>query len=233
MKRTVFDQSIYKSFILDEGRVRTLAGILQNYAGELSIAITCTDVASRSFENVDKLLEYENESSRRITSLYMSSDARGREQEPLDARIQFDCPTIGMWETGHISIHASGTEEQASIAMSKLNDVVAGSHPWYSWISKINTPLFLVLFAVPLVILFVQVGLISSTPTFLEILRPIWVSFFLAMGAMYVNRALFPVGVFLIGQEKERHKTKERLQWAVSIPLAIAVIAGVILSKIT
>lgn len=70
---TVFDRRIYKSFILDEGRVGTLAGILQNYAGEPSISITCSDGATRSFENVEKLLEYENARSRRITSLHMSS----------------------------------------------------------------------------------------------------------------------------------------------------------------
>ena len=229
---TVFDQRIYKSFILDEGRVRTLAGILQNYAGELSISIICKDDATRSFENVDKLLEYENARSRRITSLTMSSYARSRELGTLDARIQFDCPTIGFgrWKTGHISIYVRGTEEQASITMSKLDDMVAGSHPWYSWITKINEIVLWPLFSILLLILYLQLGLISSNPPFHRIIVLMGMGFGLAQGAMYVNRSLFPVGVFLIGQEKARHKTKERVQWMVAIPLVMTVIAGVIFS---
>ena len=78
---TVFDRNISESFALDEKRVRSLAKILQNYAGEPSISVTCADDATRSFENVEKLLEYQNAKSRRITSLYMRSFAVGHERE--------------------------------------------------------------------------------------------------------------------------------------------------------
>ena len=47
--RTVFERNISESFALDEKKVRSLANVLQDYAGEPSISVKCTDDATRSF----------------------------------------------------------------------------------------------------------------------------------------------------------------------------------------
>ena len=231
---TDFNRLISSAFVLDEEQVRSLAKILQNYAGEPSIKATCTDDADRSFENVEKLIGYENAKSRRITSLALRSYDLNRE---TSASIQFTCPTPSTPWTAYISIIISGTEEWASNAMRELDEVVTGSRPWYSRISTVPTPVLWPLVVVILGILFFQAGLISSSCVTWSLFGPAlklssqalfslatW-SLWATWGVGYVLRILFPAGVFLIGQEKARHKTKEKMRW-----MTITAMVGSILS---
>ena len=228
--RTAFNRSILESFVLDEEQVRSLAKILQNCVGESSISAACADDATRSFESVDKLLEYENARSRRIISLSLYSRAEKYTPEETSIGIDITCSTNPTWRTTHISVSVKGVEEWASITMRQLDEVVAGSRPWYSWISKINAFLLWGPFAVTLFVPFVQAELIPSPITIWGLITLGGLSFWPAWGAAYAIRYLFPSGVFLIGQEKARHKTKERVRWMV-IPLAITVL-GVIISML-
>ena len=171
--RTDFSRIIFKPFVLDEKQVRSLAKILQNYAGKPSISVDCADDATRSFESVDKLLEYENAKSRRITSLSLRSTSYTESYklaEMREASIDFTRGVYPKWNTTYISVRVSGTEERASITKRELDEVTAGSRPWYSWVSKINELDLWVLFVVILYAPLFQFGAISSPQTLLNIL---------------------------------------------------------------
>ena len=244
--RTVFSRIIFEAFVLDEEQVRSIAKILQKYAGEPSISVNCADDATRSFESVDKLLEYENARSRRITSLSLSSHAYSESQllaKVDNASIDAACGGSSEWNPTHrLLIRVSGTEERAAITKRELDEVIAGSRPWYSWISKINGFFLWWLFAVTLFLLPlrfisfpVQVESISSSLVFLVFLTHLVVammSVWPAWGTLYVIRRLFPLGVFLIGQEKAKYNTKERVRW-MAITLAITAMVGVVISILT
>ena len=225
--RTDFSRIIFKPFVLDEKQARSLAKILQNYAGKPSISIDCADDATRSFENVDKFLEYENAKSRRITSLALrarSYTETHKLEEMAEASIDFTCGIHPKWNTTHISVRVSGTEEGASITKRELDELIAGSRPWYSWVSKINELSLWILFFVILYVSFFQFGRISSPRTLLDLLTVGGLSIWPAWGVSYVLRSLFPLGVFLIGQEKGRYRTKEWLQKLVIGAMVTAII---------
>ena len=216
--RTDFSRDSLEAFVLDEKQVRSLAKILQDYAGEPSISVDCTDHATRSFESVDELLEYENAKSRRITSLSLRSytfTGSHLLEEREDARIDaaWGGPqTFRSTRTAYISVRVSGTEERASITKRELDEVIAGSRPWYSWVSKINEVSLWLLFYVILSFLLFQFGETSWVRTPLNILTAAGLSIWPAWGVSWVLRRLFPLGVFLIGQEKGRYRTKEWLR---------------------
>ena len=204
---------------------------MQDYAEEPSISATCADDAHRSFENLEELFEYENPINSRITSLDMDSYGAGMKKE-TSANIEFKSAT-GIWSIPAIYIRVSGTEEPAFLAMRKLNGVVAGSRPWHSRISKRNMPPFgqigWAIFG--MLMLFMAAALIP-VPTLIEWrVQAAYVGFLtvmlfwaLALIASNMTKFLFPPAVFLIGQEKERHATK---QWQQKLALGALVTGGV------
>ena len=224
---TIFNRNFSASFVLDEERIRSLAKILNNYAGELSIVATCGDNATRSFENVEKLFEYENAKSRRITSLDISSSAIRREFERADASINF---TTAWWPEprSYISVRVCGMEERALIARRALDEVATGCQPWHSWFSKQSGFIFWVM---ALTIAWIPFQMIEhpSHPLWVGVLEYAGYAVVLGMMARYVTQALFPSGVFLIGQEKARYKTKEWVQKLVIGTAATTILAWLLL----
>lgn len=213
MERTNFNRSIYQSFILDEEKVKSLFGILKNRVGEPSISAVCVDDADRHFESVDKLLEYENARKRRIISLSLCSRVKEwtqKENRTIDITYYINAPG-----NSYISVRVQGTEEWASITMQQLVEVIKGSRPWYSRISRIDEFIFMWPFAVILYLLLIRSGVISPPLRFTETFAVLGLSFVPAWGMKYVIRHLFPSGVYLIGQEKARYRTKEKMRWVV------------------
>ena len=240
MTKARFGQLISEPFVLDEERLKSIGKSLQDYAGEPSISVKCTDGGTLMFENLEKLFEYENAKNRRITSIEMSSYDVGQDREKT-AIIDLSTMPFWGWLYPAIVMVIRGTEEEVLIVKRKLDEVIAGSRPWYSWISKINGFfLWWLFFVVTGLVLFVQFEWISlpeisspinlssrviiTTTTLWMTLWVVCVSSSPAFGAAYVIRRLFPSTVFLIGQEKKRYKTKEWVRQAVIVLVATAII---------
>ena len=229
--RTLFERTISESFVIDEKRVRSLAGVLQHYAGEPSISATCADDATRSFENIEELFEYENPINRRITSLDMDSYGSELKEKP-HANIKF--ATHQFDSTPGIRIRVSGPEEQALIAKRQLDEIAEGSRPWHSRVSKGELPPFgwvgsciFVLVGGVIYIIFI------STPTDSEVrvrlpTLGVWLGVISVLVVHYGTKILFPSAVFLIGQEKTRHKTKEWAQRIVIGTIATTTLAWLV-----
>ena len=212
MTSTNFDRTIYQAFILDEEKVKSLSKILHNRVGEASISTICADDATRRFESVDKFLEYENARDRRIISLSLHSYSKDRASEE-NGKIGITYST--KYKYMPISISVEGPEEWASITMRQLVEVVEGSRPWYSRISKVDEFILMGLFAAILCFLLIRAEAISSPPGFIEIFSLLGLGFVPAWGMKYVIRYLFPSGVYLIGQEKARNETRRTMRWTV------------------
>ena len=228
--RIVFERNISESFVLDEERIRSLANALKHYAGEPSISVKCADDATRSFENVEELFEYENSRNGRITSLDMDSAADGWKKTPA-ANIKFAAP---VWSAGAIDIQVSGLEEKALIAIRKLVEITAGSRAWHSRISKGPVPPFgwvgSIIFSI-LVSGFIRTTFFRLSPAAVTegselglLLLPTWAGLISVLVVRYVTKILFPAAVFLIGQEKGRHATK---QWQQKLALGALVTTAV------
>ena len=225
--RTVFERNIPESFVLDEKRVISIVRVLQDYAGEPSISATCADDATRSFENVEELFEYENPLNRRIISIDMDSYGAGS-KENKSANIKFGT----RYRAPTIYIRVSGPEEKASIAIRKLDEVAAGSRPWHSRLSKGDMPPFGVMGSVifgTLVWFSLWPLLFSYTlalPTGIALsllMLALSLAFSVVLGVRHVTRILFPPAIFLIGQENARHAT---MHWQQKLALGALVTAG-------
>ena len=208
---TVFNRLVRQAFILDEERIKDLVNVLQKHVGEPSISVTCADEATRTFDDAESLFQYQNSKNRMITFLSLQSV----HPERKTIAIVEVASRFGIFEplkTPSTLIGVSGTEERASTIVGAIEEILRGSRPWYSYISTRSEYFWWVLFLILLWFPFVKIGLLSPT----DIVVGEYVT--LAGGAIVFAwvtlksvRFLFPASVFLIGQEKTRHETKE---WA-------------------
>ena len=220
---TEFNWSIDTSFILDEERIKSIAKVLQNHAKEqLSISISCQDGATRKYENPETLIEYENASKRRIRSLQMYS---GMSWKPT-ASIKFTRKAIGI-SYPFIDVHVIGTEKTASHTNRELKELAEGGRPWYSWISKPNTFFLWLPFYLITAVFSSQPGVVDISHMVLRIIVILTLSIGLAAGVVFIIRLIFPRAVFLIGQEKTRHKTMERARWLTITTLLTATVGAI------
>ena len=238
MTRATFNKVVFKSFVLGEEQIRSLAKVLQDYAGEPAISVECADDATRSFENTEELFEYQNAKRRRITSLSLRSYTGMHTLEEAEASIDFTCGASQTRWDSYTFVRVGGEERRTSVTNRELHEVIEGSQPWYSWISKTNTlSLWWPVFFVTLYVLYIQFGLVSSPVsapvtisaiTLWRVFQVAVLSGCSALATAYVVRVLFPVSVFLIGQEKKRHKTKDRVRWIVIGTVATTILTGLL-----
>ena len=235
MESINFDRTIRYPFILDKEKIESLSKILQNRLGELSISAVCTDDADRSFESVDKLLDYDNIKSRRVISLSLfSRKYTSKETRRIKITYRAKSRITQIHGITEISVNVSGSKEWASMTMQELCEAVAGSRPWYSWISKINEAIFTVLFTVIFYFILVRTGIFSSFSTPEEVIIPLLYilisAFWTAVGVKsYVIGYLFPPGIYLIGHEKKRHEIREKMRW-LFIALVLTAVLTTVLS---
>ena len=90
--------------------------------------------------------------------------------------------------------------------MRDIEEIITGSRPWYSWISKRGGFFWWVLFTVIFVVLYAKLGILSLIdPKLIELFSAMGLSIFPTFGMLSLVHFLFPSSVFMIGQEKSRH----------------------------
>ena len=194
-------------FILDKERIKSLVNVLQSRVGEPSISAVCADEGTRSFESVEDLLQYENPKGRSILSLDFEST---NHEEKVVAIIEFRSPYKKILTASGVAITVSGEEDQATIVMKGIEEIVLGIQPWYSWLAKINEIFWIALYLIALYFPFNKLGLFSfSDLNVLDVISISAVAAWMTFGTRYVVRFLFDPAVFMIGQEKSRYQTKE------------------------
>ena len=224
--RTHFNRLTPQHFVLGEKRIRSFVEVLQRRVGEPSISVTCSDEATRRFENVEDLLRYENSNDRRIISLEFESihsePDPSSEKSPIVA-------IIGIRSSGMLTV-VSGEDELATAVVREIEEIFIGGRPWYAWISEREEPFWWLLYALILPLPLVQLGHFSFTaPTFFQVISFVGYLNCLGLGSITIIRYLFPPAVFKIGQQRSRYNTREWVRRAI----VGGILAALVISMLT
>ena len=214
--KTTFNRTFKQPFLLRGEQISSLAKILEDRVARPSVSVACADSASRSFESVSDLLDYENPKNRKITSLSLEADRYNQGETTISTEVTYSTHDYSFLRSD-IRVIVRGTDEWAAVTMQELEEVITGSRPWYWWFCIMHV-LFLwipCMLSIQLVLTLTGLTAYPEPPALVNaIILGTW-SFWLAWAAAYVSRYLFPAGVFLIGQEKERIRTKKRIRMAI------------------
>lgn len=244
--RATFDYKQRSAFSIGRNQLQSLVEVLRQASEELRISASCTDDATRQFSSLSELLEYENHKERRILDLCIRTEGKS-EINGGWLSIQINWQSGNTFEKAYSQVRINGEGDHALLINTKIRDVIEGTKPWYAWFAKIDVGFF-VYFAMILALGLMIAGGVydllgygpESPPS--EPIGPWYTRMTVALfayalygllaGTLVVfRRIFFPAGVFLIGQEIARNKTKEWIR-RLSIGLLATAICFVLLPKL-
>ncbi len=230
-------------FVLDENEIRKLVDAILVFAPLRNLSVKCADNLERKLKNIDELLEFENSASKEITSLSLSAMTDNFDRT---ARIEFENK-----KGSNVYLSIEGPEEAVLALSSDFQDRLASTKPWYAFFAQRDAlnivAAFLGLSFIGLVF-FVAFNLLTgrwksegsnpNDPKATILGSVTTLAIFLAAGiAVFVlnrtQKALFPVGVFSIGQGKKRYERKEWWRTSVVVAFFVSIAAGIVLLLIT
>lgn len=223
------DERLTKPYVLEATDLEVLCNRLQKWFASFSFEITSKDSLKREFSTLDGLLQFENAPSKDIQTLRISGYSKD-----LQTRIwlKFD---KGL--TRNVYVVIEGDEESATDISEIVEDRLAAMRPWYSVLAKSNfipvvvfnwMVLFLVLTLIRKISHQVQPNF-SLSLTVLIIISTI-VGIVSALIFNFSKQAVFPMGVFALGQGAKRHKDKDIIRTGVIIAFLVSLVSSVIAS---
>ena len=243
---TTFKFDLDVAFQLGETQLRSLEREFDDASYDIRIVAGCVDSARRRFSSIDELLAYENNVSRRITSLYLSQRNSHAKERPKENVHEFSVyfSSDKNQRSGSVSYEVEGEEDVAVAKQERLKNILSGTKPWFSWVTTLDrghatviylfAPYFLVLIVLSFYVAWI--GLFSGEPSpapeteasadeglssdyWGPIITSGFVLYVLALIALgYVRRYIFPAGVFLIGQEIARNNRRQLLRrWTLGL----------------
>ena len=230
-------------FVLDEEELRKLIGSLLDFAPALNISIKCSDKLERKLQNIEDLLQFENSPSKEILSLRLSGLTDKYERS---VTIEFENK-----KGASVYLNLDGPEDSVLSLSSALQDRLTSVRPWYAFFAQrdaVNVVFAFLGLSFLGLVCFVAFNLLTGRwnsdgantndpkATMLAWLIIIGILFVSAIAVFLLNRtqrALFPIGVFAIGQGKKRNAKKEWLRTSVVVAFVISVVAGIVVLIIT
>lgn len=209
---------INHAFTVGVEEVSNLNSQLTSRVGRVELEAECADDVTRSFADLESLSKYENNPAKKIIRLRIESIADDREKT---ASIRFSDS-----EFGSIAVSISGPELEVERLRADLLAIVSGVRPWYAPLARFYSgfAIFYLFFAVVLGA-FATVMVINkfvdwlnpaedlSATNYDAVVLVLLVGFGAAWVGNEVRQRLFPIGMFTIGQGKNRHTLLEKLRW--------------------
>ncbi|MYC48677.1 MAG: hypothetical protein F4X45_10220 [Chloroflexi bacterium] len=198
-----------------------------------SIEGQCKDDATRTFESIDQLVQYKNDSDREIQSIEIIM--RGPEGTKVFAE-------IGRRHFSEVSaeFRVAGNDATCTKIRHEIYRDMKSARPWYWWLSWISLdnifPYFLIFFfAISALYLFATISTPATEEVAPEISNSILSSynvaaaftfFFLVAIFAKIRNYLFPKVTYIIGQGQSRDSLVEKIRWVViatifGLPLAM------------
>ena len=232
--------SFNRAFVLKREHLEKLADAFASHIGEPNFDLQCSDQISRTFSDLQAVINYENPPRRRVLALTIrarSEDARN------SASLSIDGSSLSMF-----SFHALGEENRVRNLKEAFEDQVAGMVPWYAWITRVN---FVLLGCGAYVLAYgaLLLSAVFSRSRSTAGPRPATtnpqadsIAILVVAGALgfllssgwvlnQVRNRFFPAATFAIGQGLDRYETQEKVRWgwiaAISASFVASVVYGV------
>ena len=228
---------------MGEEHIRSIAKALSDAGQKVRLEAECADNAEREFSQVPELLNYENQKSKGILSLTISSSSPAGSEKWGSTNVEFETDAFAR---GAINIRVrSDDDERGQALIEKLVGVVEGTKPWYSWITRIDWislhwiafgVLAFLLLGIGTYVLLTEGLMAESFSTMgapLVLQFTVW-SFILgayllvAAAIVQVRRKFFPSTLFLIGQEIARNDSMDGARWLVLGAFATLILGAIV-----
>ena len=124
-----YSEELSQAFVLGPEELKKLVELLEKHIGTIRISADCTDKIQREFTTVKELIDYENPTSKRIRRIYLSA----REDFEKSSTIVFrDSSSF----SGGVSLSIAASEDVVLQLKDKILDIIAGTRPWYSLLTR-------------------------------------------------------------------------------------------------
>ena len=222
--RTTFVHEQRGAFAVTGNHIRSIAQALSDAGQEIEIEAKCADNAEREFSKVAEFLNYENQKSKEILSVSISSSSPGGSKIWGHTNIDFKTDHSAC---GFIYVRVrSDDDEKGQALRERLVGIIQGTKPWYSWVTKIDwhtlnwsaiAAYVLLLLAGGTYILLTE-GLVAASSSngkappilqFTVLFFLLGVYILVTAAIVRVRRKFFPSTLFLVGQEIGRNSSMD------------------------
>ncbi len=223
------DQYIERPFVLKAADLQVLEAALAEMAAKPKYEIKCKDSLNRHFSSLDELLAFDNTAARQILSLRLTATTEDRS---VYFSLRFENKYFA---TIHVGLDGDPT---AVTAFSETVDArLEAMRPSYWPLARFN---FLNAFlAISIVIAILLTVAPSKALTYVSFSGAIAIiGLMTAVGPIVLyglnalRSAVFPMGVFAIGQGGKRHKDMGTIRTWVLLAFAVGVLASLFVSWI-
>ncbi len=235
--KTSREERLTQAFVLTESDLKKLHDHLSKWFTSLSFRITCKDNLNREFLTLDELLRFENPPKRSILSLRIKGNSRDQSVS-LSATFTDDA-------SRNINISIEGDEVDVVSQSDLFEETLAGIKPWYSPLARAN--FYVIMYAIvliPAVIVMFIIGFgminvvedspsLSMTTVIYKIIEGMFFGLlppFFGFLLHKIQRPIFPMGVFALGQGAKRDRDKETMRTAVVLGFVISLLSSIVVT---
>jgi hypothetical protein len=214
------------AFVATWDDILRLHDIMAERGREVQISAECADKLTRRFDGLDQLENYENQRARAITALSLSAESR--DPEHVQIRLK-----LNTGDGPNLRVDISAEEGEAMKIGDALDARLEGMAPWWSWMwAKSFWQVVILVLTATLISNLAVVVLARSigwdVGSYITIL-PLGLTI-----VLYGLRTwLFPIGAFLIGQEKGRAERRSRIRDLVFVVIGLGIVVSVIANKLS
>lgn len=201
--------------------------------GPVTASMKCADDAKRQFDDVEKMLAFENARSKEV--LVLSIAARSTDyKDRADVR-------FGGWSAPAEVTLDVRDETRAERLREDLRDVVEGMRAWYAPLARIDlVNVAMAIAGVASLALSLGAGE-SGAPRArvpfgraliitIQLLAGIGVVILVIRAVHRAHRRYFPRVAFLIGQGADRFATDDQMRWVVIVGCAVSIVASLVVA---
>ena len=222
------EQALTRAVVVSAPDLRKLHEAVSAFDSRVKYSAECRDDLTRHYDDVEKLLAFENTPQRAVRAL----------------KIQAGHRTVLALEDsilGSVRISIDGDDEKVEALSTAIDERLTGMRPWFARLAETNVIVVFSVLAAGILVGGLLVSFLTGTMPANAVVdaRSQAIAYLLALayvalgGLVYILRArLFPRVVFAIGQGERRHATLEKVRWAVivgcGVPVALSVVGWII-----
>lgn len=227
------DESLTRPYVLEPEDIQRIYQALTSFTNRITFTLSCQDGFKREFSALEDLIAFENSPTKNIKALGIN--ARSNDGTTY-VWVRFDTDRLS-----NIRINIEGEEEIAAAINERLEERVSNMKPWYARMAQLGIwQIYLVIYTFLLVWFLVAYATGKlRPPNSLSYVWPLLIGLLagIVIGIIanildWLKRALFPMGVFALGQGAKRHKDKDLIRTTVIIGFLVSFVASVIVALV-
>jgi len=211
------------AFVLGEQSLRQILTIMSSVSEDIGYILECSDRSTITCSSLDEVLGFQNSKRRRIRGLILHTPY----DQPTYVQVRFREDV----SLDPIECTVRGNDETVLILSSRLDDSISSLTQWYGVLAFYSTAWLLLLTTGLLLLGLIGIGAFGhpdhATNERIEGLRlggVILATVFLTFGVTWVQNALFPRSVFLIGDGRSRYNRIVFFRRSLILPFLIGLI---------